>query len=59
MINEMPANKEVIAMFGYDKRMSRLLSRLLHVLLAAREVKEWVFEDGWFSCKGGYLWNLI
>ena len=55
MIYEMHANKVVIAMFGYDKRMSRLLSRLLHVLLADRDVIELVFEDGWFVCKGLFL----
>ena len=51
-VDDMPANNVVIAMFGYDERMRRLL----HVLVAAREVKELVFEEGCFLCKGS-IWG--
>ena len=44
----MPANNVVNAMFGCDERFRRLLN----VSIATRDVKELVFEDGWFICKG-------
>ena len=44
----MPANNVVNAMFGCDERMRRLL----HVLIAVREMKELILEESWFICKG-------